>query len=123
MKYTVLLNVDENKKQVETEEQFKFVKSIMEALEIPINWNFEEPSSFSIEDKKKFRNTLEQFGIQVIDDRDGIVTIYHEKEKIAEWSKCQYKLKRDYSQINPMKRLYVEMSVNFWSIFEQPNDE
>jgi hypothetical protein len=40
-------------------------------------------------------------------------------EKVAEWFKSTYKLKPDLGQLDRKKRLYLEMSVNCWSLFEE----
>jgi len=49
---------------------------------------------------------------------DGGLKIYHEKDIIGEWFKCEYILKKDIGEIDPRKKLFFEMKVNFWSVFE-----
>jgi hypothetical protein len=119
MKATILLNYTENTRRVEEEEKTRFLRSILEQMGVPINdfWGTEE--SLSVEQKIQLRSLLTTFGIQVIDDQDGKLDIYVEGEKVAEWQKPTYKLKRDGQQIDRKRQLYLEMSVSCWSLFEE----
>jgi hypothetical protein len=76
-----------------------------------------------VEQRMKVRGILATYGIQVIDDLDGHMAIYcsmeGKNEKVAEWFKSTYKLKPDLGQLDRKKRLYLEMSVNCWSLFEE----
>ena len=119
MKSTLLLNSNENTRKVEDEEKSRFMRSILEIMGVPIDefWIPEQP--LSIEDKIKLRSILSTYNIQVIDDLDGSLQMYVDGQLIAEWKKCEYKLKRDLSQLDPNRQLYLEMQVNFWSIFEE----
>jgi hypothetical protein len=117
MQYSILLDRNENTREVEIQEQARFVKSILEALQIPIEWNPEEP--FSVESKIRFRKELDQFKINIIDDSNGGIKIYVETDLIAEWHKPLFKLKKDSSQIDPRKQIYLEMNVRFSSLFEE----
>ncbi len=50
---------------------------------------------------------------------DGEIKIYVENELVGEWRKCSYKLKRNYGELDRKKQLYLEMTVDFWTIFDQ----
>jgi hypothetical protein len=117
MEYVVLLDKSTNIREVEAEEQTRFVISIVEALEVPFEWDSNEP--FSILDKIRLRKVLSQYNVSIIDDMEGGVKIFLEREKIAEWKKPLYILKEDPSQIDSKKRLYIEMKCSFTSIFEE----
>jgi hypothetical protein len=116
MQYNILLVKNEDKQEVEILEQSRFLKSLLEALEVPIIWNPEEP--LSIDAKLKLRKSLNTYNINVIDDMDGGLKVFVDSDLIGEWYKCSYKLKEDLTQTDPRKKLYLEMSVNFWTIFE-----
>lgn len=116
MQYTILLSKNENTKEVEAQEQARFVKSVLETLEVPVDLKSEEP--LSVDDKIKFRKALNNYNINIINDSDGGLKIFVNKDLIGEWFKCKYILKKDYNQIDPSKKLYLEMQVNFWTIFE-----
>jgi len=116
MRYTILLNKNEKTRDIEAQEQARFVKSILEALEVPIEWNPEEP--LSVDSKIGFRKALGVYNINIISDIDGGMKVYVHDDLIGEWYKCSYKLKKDSAQMNPTKKLYLEMTVNFWTIFE-----
>ncbi len=117
MQYTILLDSRANIREVEAEEQTKFVVSIIEALEIPFEWDSNTP--FSIFDKVKLRKVLSQYNISVLDDMSGCIKILLEREQIAVWHKPSFMLKEDLSQIDSKKRLYIEMKCHFDSIYDE----
>lgn len=116
MEYTILLDKSAVVREIEAEEQTRFVISIVEALEVPFEWNSNE--AFSIFDKVRLRKVLGQYNVAVIDDMEGGVKVFLEREKIAEWKKPTYVLKEDPSQIDPKKKLYIEMKCSFSSRYE-----
>lgn len=117
MKYNILLNKSEDTKAVEAQEQSRFVKSILEALEVPIEFDPDEP--LSIVKKQKLRQDLKEFNINILDDMTGGLKIFIGNDLIAEWYKTTYKLKQDLSQMDKQDRLYLQAEVFFWSIFEE----
>jgi hypothetical protein len=72
-----------------------------------------------VNEKIKLRQILNAYNIIIIDDLGGHLQMYVENDLIAEWKKCTYKLKTDLRQINPNKRLYLEMNIDAWSVFEK----
>jgi len=128
MKGTILLNYNENTQQVEEEEKARFLRSLLGQMfentdvveQIQQIWPNE--GVLSAEQKVKLRGIFTTYNIQVIDDHDGHLQVYVEGELVGEWYKCTYKLKRDLRQIDPRKKLYLEMEVNCWSVFE-PQEE
>lgn len=129
MKGTILLNYNENTRQVEEEEKSRFLREILiqsfenteVAYQIQNIWGTDTP--LSPEQKVKLRGILTTYGIQVIDDLDGHMQVFIEDELIGEWYKCTYKLKRDLRVTDPRKRIYLEMEVNCWSHFDDPPEE
>jgi hypothetical protein len=123
MRATILLDHTENTKQVEEEEKSRFLRSILEQCGVPIQEVWADESPLTVEQKIKVRGILAVYNMQVIDDLDGHMAIYlsseGKNEKIAEWFKSTYKLKSDLSQLDRKKRLFLEMSVNCWSLFEE----
>ena len=119
MKGTILLNYNENTKQVEEEEKTRFLKTLLEQMGVPITDFWTADTSLSIDQKIKLRGILATYAIQVIDDLDGHMQVYVEGEKVGEWNKSTYKLKRDLRQLDPRKQLYLEMEVDCWTIFEE----
>lgn len=116
MRYTILIKRDENTKNIETQEQSRFIKTILEALEVAVEYNSEEP--LSIENKINMRKSLSFYGITILESPDGSLKIYVEREMIAEWKKPTYKLKQDFTQVDPKQKLYMEMNIEFWTVFE-----
>lgn len=119
MQRTILLNYGENTKPVEDEEKTRFIRGILEQMGVPIQDFWTTDSPLSIAQKIKLRSILSTYSIQVIDDLDGHLQIYVDKELVAEWLKCTYKLKRDLREIDPRKQLFLEMTINCWSLFEE----
>ena len=129
MKGTILLNYNENTHQVEEEEKARFLRGFLEqcfenapevAAQITSIWSMDGP--LPTPQKVKMRAILATYGIQVIDDLDGHMQIYLENELMAEWLKCTYKLRKDLRVTDPKKRIYLEMEVNCWSVFD-PQEE
>src|SRR5574337_89849 len=130
MKGTILLDYDENTRQVEEEEKARFIRGILELCFNDVDevknqifsiWNTD--GVLNAPQKVKLRGILATYGIQVIDDLDGHLQIYLENELIAEWFKCKYKLRRDLRAIDPRKRIYLEMEVNCWSVFDDKEEQ
>lgn len=124
MKGTILLNHSENTRQIEDEEKARFLRGLLEQMfentdvvakigEIWVNDGPLVPAQ-----KVKMRELLDNFHIQIIDDSDGRMKIFVDGELIGEFFKSHYKLKRDLSQLDRKKRLYLEMSVEYWTVFE-----
>lgn len=122
MKGTILLNYNENTKQVEEEEKLRFLRSILEQMGLPIN-EFWIGDSLSVTQKMQLRNILQTFNITVLDDLDGHLQIYVDDTLAGEWNKPLYKLKRDLRELNPRKQLYLEMNIDYYSIFDETSDE
>lgn len=123
MKGTILLSYNENTRQVEEEEKLRFLRNVLEQMGVPIQDFWTTDQALTIAQRIKLRGILANYNLQVIDDLDGHMEIYVEGDVVAEWSKCTYKLKRDLQQLDPKKQLYLEMSINCWSLFEESAEE
>lgn len=129
MKGTILLNYSENTHQVEEEEKARFLRALIEQIfentevlnQVQEIWTNDGPLSPA--QKVKMRGIFTTYGILVIDDHDGHMKVYVEGELIGEWNKCLYKLKRDLAQVDPRKKLYLEMEVNCWSVFDSQEEQ
>jgi hypothetical protein len=125
MKGTILLNHSDNVTQVEGEEKSRFLRELLHQMfeDVPdviskIQEIWADDSPLTVPQKVKMRGFMTTYNIQVIDDCDGRMRIFVEGELIGEWLKCKYKLRRDISQIDPKRQLFLEMEVNCWSVFE-----
>lgn len=118
MTYTLLLDFNSDKTAVEGEEKAKFILSILEALDVEIDfWSPIEP--LSIENKIKLRQILNDLGLIILENVDGSIEVYFEQKLIGEWRQPFYVLKKDLTKIDPKKKLYLEMHVSFSSpLFE-----
>ena len=121
MKYEVLLSRNENIQAFEEAEQARFLKSFLETLDVPIEYNPDQ--ELTIEDRIRLRQELEKFNLHVINDRAGGLQIRLGQNLIAEWYKATYKLKQDLSEPRPENRIYLEASLSFWTTFEDEKEE
>ena len=120
MKATILLDKDSDTRKVEEEEKSKFIREVLEQIGLPVNEFWTDPNKIlEVNEKIKLRQILNAYNIIIIDDLGGHLQMYVENDLIAEWKKCTYKLKTDLRQINPNKRLYLEMNIDAWSVFEK----
>lgn len=119
MKGTILLNYDANVKQVETEEKNRFLRNLLEQMGVPIQEFWETEDELSVENKIRLRNTLVAYNIQLLDDQDGELQVYLDGNKIAQWNKCTYKIKKDLGQLDRKKQLYLEMNIDYYSMLEE----
>lgn len=128
MKATILLNHNDDTRKVEEEEKARFLRGILEqcfegtdvADQVMEIWNVDGP--IPVEQKVKLRGILATYNIQAIDNQDGHLKVYLEKELIGEWYKSKYSLKRNYSAQDPKQRIYLEMHVECWSVFDPPEE-
>lgn len=124
MKGTILLNHTENVRLIEEEEKLRFFHTLLVEMDIPLDNIWEDDTPLSVDQKIKLRDILTTYRLQVIDDLDGHMQVFFTDDDgkvqlVGEWHKCTYKLKRDLSQRDPKKQLYLEMEVNCWSLFEE----
>lgn len=124
MKGIILLNSSDNTGLIEEEEKSKFVRSILEELGLPLDDIWDENNQLSFESKMKLRSILGTYQIQVIDGGlGGELQIYHEHKIIGEWRKPHYISKIDHNEKDPRKKIYIEMHIDYYSIFETENNE
>lgn len=124
LKQTILADREDIKEVVE-EEQFNFTANVLSELGIPLEEDVfpeEGYKAFTVEHKIKLRKLLQKFDTTIVDDRDGGITIYVDKTLVAEWKKCRFNLRKDPSAVDPSKRLYAEIMIDYWTIFEENND-
>lgn len=105
---TYLLNMSENKSDFEQEEKLKFLKSILETLELKIGDLFDNQT---IENKIKIKNILQKNNLKTLDEEDYI--IYFENNEIARMKKPFYKIKKDLSELDRKNQVYIEAMIEF----------
>lgn len=120
MESTVLLNSNENTRQFEDEEKSRFVRFFLLEFGIPVEGIWDEHEQISPANRIKLQEMLSMYDLEVIGSAGGDLKIYHENVLVAEWRKPLYTLKKDPSQKDPRKKLYLECKLNHWSISENP---
>jgi hypothetical protein len=111
----------EDARRVEADEKYNFIRGVLEVLEIPLEECFPEEEGveyFTTDHKIKLRKALRKYDVHVKDDGDGGVKIYFEKEIIAEWKKPFFILKEDKSEVDKSKKLYIQIDLSYWTIFD-----
>lgn len=115
----------EDAKSVEEEERDLFIRGILEKVGVPLDTVWPEVS-LTIETKKKLLELLKKLEIEIIHDGDRGYKIYNNDTKLGEWFKPKFILRQDKKARTLSKKLYYEMVIKTWSIFdsqEEKNDE
>lgn len=118
MKETILLNHNANTVSIENEERTRFLFDILKKLNVPVDDFWNGNLSFSANEKIKLREILETYSIEVITNLEGHMQIFCNSELVAEWLIPRYVLKKDLRFTDPKKRLFLEMEVEYTSIFD-----
>jgi len=117
-----VISVDrEDYRKIVKQLQFQWTKHVLVQTGMNLSSYFpddDNPESMTIEQKAQLRQTLRQNDILVLDDQDGGIKIYLDKTIIAEWKKPRFDLHQDLSQIDPKKKLYININIDYWSVFD-----
>lgn len=110
----------EDIRTIEAEEQLNFVSDVLENMGLPTDDCFinEGSREFTLSNKINLRALLNKFQVLILDDRDGGIKIFVDNELIAEWKKSTFELRQDLTAINPSKKLFAVLHIEYWSVFE-----
>jgi hypothetical protein len=108
-------------KEIEEEERNLFIRSILEQLGVPLDQIWPD-ISLTIENKIKLRQLLSKLEIEIIDTGDRGCTIYNNDTKLGEWFKPKFILREDKKARTLSKKLYYEMVIKTWSVFDQQEE-
>jgi hypothetical protein len=131
MQGSILLNYGENTHQVEEEKKSRFLRDFLEQCfqdtpemvqQIADLWA-DTDGVLPVDQKIKLRVLLNTYSIRVIDDMDGQLKIYLEDELVAQWLKAKYYLRKDLQVKDPKKRIFMEMKVECWSVFDKETEQ
>lgn len=127
MKYSVITNYDPKSiNEAVEEERLQFLVFVLDAMGIDLEGCFPDPldpKQITVENRTKLSEVLNKFNVSVIDFKDRTFDLYLDKEKIASWGKHWVELKKDFSEIDPKRRIYVNIHLDCWSVFEQLQEE
>jgi hypothetical protein len=112
----ILVNRHEARK-VEHEEKAKWIRFILEKMEIPLDGLW--PEDPSMENLRRMKFKIKKLGIDIIDDAQDGILIYVNDDLIAEWKKPWYKLMEDPKERDLQYRFYYEMHLNARSVFDE----
>lgn len=117
MQYTILLNHNENVHKVEDEERLKFIRSVLETLEIAQLSECWEVNKYelSVNERIAIRELLYKYGIKILSGEE--VEIFLDGELIGKFYKSEFKMKQE--KAGDFTTLYLEMKVRNWTIFEE----
>jgi hypothetical protein len=117
MERSVYLN-REDAKNIEDEERNIFVKGVLEEVGVPLKDVWPD-ISLTVEQKVQLRGLLAKLEIEIIEDGDRGTKIYHQNTKLGEWFKPRFILREDKGARTLNKKLYYEMVIKTWSVFDQ----
>jgi len=124
----------DNFREVEEEWRWEFVFHVLTSIGIPeeeLEECVPEDGNFlEIEPKHKIslRKHMKKRNVTIVDDHDGGIKIYvyvdelEEQIMVAEWKKCKFIYKKDIKEIDPNKRIYMEVQADIWTSFEDEDD-
>ncbi len=115
-----------NYKQVFHQLRFDWLCSILSETGMNLDNCF--PESGNIEDqtinqKAQLRSNLKDNDILIVDSGDDSLIIYIQKQIIAEWKKPLYIRKEDLEERNQRKKFYIEIHIEYDSVFDQDDVE
>lgn len=119
IKYSIFVD-REDVKTVEEEERNSFIKTVLEQIGLDIS-DIWPNILLSLDEKIKLREYLNKFDVLILDVKETL-EIYVGKELVAKWYRPLFALKTDLSEINPSKKIFVEMTIIYESIFENDVD-
>lgn len=131
-KKQILSNHDEWKVIIE-QQKSEFVFWILESMGLPQDdlskcFTLENGTvtneAVTVQHRIELKKLCSRYEIDIIDDMDGGVKIYINNESlVAEWKKPSIRLRHDHNRINPAERLYMEINIDWWTIFEGSDDK
>lgn len=111
----------EDCKLIEDEERNLFIRGILAEMGVPLEDVWPE-ASLTVQQKIKLRTLLGKLEMEIIDDGDRGYIIYHQNSKLAEWFKPRFILREDNGARTLNKKLYYEMVIKTWSVFDPPEN-
>jgi hypothetical protein len=120
MERSILANI-EDARSIAEEECHAFVKNTLQNIGLPVEEVWPD-ISLTVEQKIALRNMLSKFDVEIVDDRDKGIKIYHERTLLAEWFKPRFVMRADPAAVNPSKKTYYEIVLKTWSMYEDEGD-
>ena len=112
----------DNYREVLNQVRFDWVCSVLSQTGMNLDNCFPESGNYqdqTLEQKAQLRNNLNDNNILIIDEVDNSLKIYIQDQIIGEWKKPLYIRKEDLSEINPKKRIYIEINIDCFSVFDE----
>ena len=113
----------DNYRKVEEEWQYEFIYYVLSKIGVSeevLESCFPDDGveAITVHHKIQLRHHLSKLGVNIIDDRDGGIKIFVDRELVAEWKKCKFILREDLKEVDPSHRLYTEIKADTWTIFD-----
>jgi len=103
----VILVNQQDALEIENEEKIKWALALLETMGI-LGWKLEP----TMDNLRKIRRELKEEDIDVIDDSNGGLEIYHANILIGEWRKPRYVLREDPKERSIHYKYYLEMHID-----------
>jgi hypothetical protein len=102
----------------EEEAKYEFLKFNLLSMGLPVAEYLPETyDNFTVNFRIKLRETLFKYQV-FIKEIGKEMQIWVDNKLIAEWKRPKFVLKCDGEEINPSKRLYLEMHLDYYSSLE-----
>jgi hypothetical protein len=108
----------EDAKAVEEEECNLFLRGVLEEIGVPLEDVWPD-ILLTVGQKIKLRDLLAKLDIEIISNGDRGYEIYNGDILLAKWHKPKFILRDDKKARSQSKRLYYEMVINTFSVFEK----
>lgn len=107
----------EDYKTIEKEERNKFVKGVLKEIGIPLDdvWPDVE---LTTDQKIALRQLLGKYDV-LLTGQAGNVEIYVGDELVGKWNRPRYRLRVDNTQLDPSKKVFLEMAIECSSVFDE----
>ena len=119
----LLFSDKEDAQKVVDKVRFSWIRCVLEQTGMDLGNSFSEGEddldSMTIAQKAELRHILDKNKILVLDDHDGGIRLYIDEDLIAEWKKPSFDLRHDNRQLNPKKKYYVGITIEYWSVFDE----
>jgi len=102
--------------------RFSWLRFVLESTGMNLEGCFpdnDDPNSMTIAQKAQLREILKQNKILLLDDHDGGVRLYIDEDLIAEWRKPRYRLNIDHRKLDPKKKSFASIDIEYWSVFDE----
>jgi hypothetical protein len=124
MKRSILLDREDINK-VSLQEQLIWIIQTLQQIGIPEEElgpclpDQEAGEEETVQHRIALKELCQKWDLIMLRNVDGTADIYIKEDLVGHWAKPRWELRLDPSQKDPKKKMYAEMFINSWTIFEE----